>query len=73
MVTKTWAQIAAEPCRSIKDVSPSTLERLRKGVAMLDIKSPEPTPIALYFRNIRPNRLGQVRKALRQYVRCACS
>ena len=65
-VTKTWAQIAAEPRPSVKDVSPSTLERLRKGMAMLDIKSPEPTPMALYFRNIRRNRLGQVRKALRQ-------
>ena len=64
--TKTWAQIAAEPRPSIKDVSPSTVERLRKGMELLDITSPEPIPTALYFRNIRRTRLGQVRKALRQ-------
>ena len=63
---KTWAQIAAEPRPSIKDVSPATLERLRKGMALLDIQTPAPTPTALYFRNIRRARLGQLRKALRQ-------
>ena len=33
---------------------------------MLNIQSPEPKPTALYFRNIKRARLGQVRKALRQ-------
>ena len=33
---------------------------------MLDITSPQPKPTALYFRNIKRARLGQVRKALRQ-------
>lgn len=63
---KTWAQIAAEHRPRIQDVSTLTMERLRKGMAMLDIQSPEPKPTALYFRNIKRARLGQVRKALRQ-------
>ena len=33
---------------------------------MLEIQSPAPKPTALYFRNIKRARLGQVRKALRQ-------
>ena len=63
---KTWAQIAAEKRPSVNDVSKETQERLRKCLAMLDIQSPQPKPTALYFRNIRRARLGQVRKALRQ-------
>ena len=64
--SKTWAQIAAAPRPSIKDVTPATQERLRKCLELLDISGPEPVPTAVYFRNIRRNRLGQVRKALRQ-------
>ena len=63
---KTWAQIATAKRPSINDVSKATQEGLRKCLAMLDIQSPEPKPTALYFRNIRRARLGQVRKALRQ-------
>ena len=63
---KTWAQIAAAPRPSIKDVTPQTQESLRKCLAMLDISSPEPKPTAVYFRNIKRSRLGQVRKALKQ-------
>ena len=63
---KTWAQIAAEKRPNISDVSKQTQESLRKCLAMLDIQSPQPKPTALYFRNIRRARLGQVRKALRQ-------
>ena len=66
IVKKTWAQIAADRRPSINDVSRTTMERLRKGLSMLDIQTPEPKPIALYFRNIKRTRLGQVRKALRQ-------
>ena len=63
---KTWAQIAAAKRPSMNDVSQATQEGLRKCLALLDIQSPEPKPTALYFRNIRRARLGQVRKALRQ-------
>ena len=63
---RTWAQIAQAPRPSIKDVTPATQERLRKCLELLDIRGPEPVPTAVYFRNIRRNRLGQVRKALRQ-------
>ena len=63
---KTWAQIAAEKSPNMGDVSKATQEGIRKCLAMLDIQSPQPKPTALYFRNIRRARLGQVRKALRQ-------
>ena len=63
---KTWAEIAAAPRPRMSDVSEKTQERLRQSLALLEISSPEPKPVAVYFRNIKRARLGQVRKALRQ-------
>lgn len=62
---KSWAEIAAAPRPQLADLSAPTQERLRKGLALLTISGPEPRPTALYFRNIRRARLGQVRSALR--------
>ena len=63
---KTWAEIAAAPRPKMSDVSDTTQGRLRQSLALLEISSPEPKPVAVYFRNIKRARLGQVRKALRQ-------
>ena len=62
---KTWAEIAAAPRPALSDVSDSMQEKLRTSLAMLEIRSPAPKPVALYFRNIKRARLGHVRKALR--------
>ena len=62
---KSWADIAAAPRPQLSDVSASMQEKLRTSIALLDIQSPEPDPVALYFRNIKRTRLGHVRKALK--------
>ena len=63
---KTWAQIAAAPKPQMSDLSGTTQEKMRQALALLDLCPTEPKPVALYFRNIKRARIGQVRKALRQ-------
>ena len=63
---KTWAQIAATPRPKMSDLTEATQARLRSSRELLNIATPEPKPVALYFRNIKRAPLGHVRKALRQ-------
>ena len=63
---KTWAQIAAASKPQMSDLSGTTQEKMRQALALLDLRPTEPKPVALYFRNIKRARIGQVRKALRQ-------